>query len=157
MYKLNNINQTTPSRFVRHEPRRRIIYFCLHFIFWSYTFKLPPSGLPTNSDLNWTFLIFNLQVACYVVGDCFAARPSARTPTTAVGGLRNTNSGKTNEEHLQRQTNLVCCGFSPLVIRPEGGVCWCGSWLAYEWGTPALAEMILTEHFSQWGNIGLCS
>jgi hypothetical protein len=37
-----------------------------------------------------------IAAASYGVGDCFAARLSARTPTTAVGGLRNTNSGEKN-------------------------------------------------------------
>ena len=36
----------------------------------------------------------NARNILLVVGDCFAARPQAQTPTTAVGGLRNTNSGE---------------------------------------------------------------
>lgn len=35
-----------------------------------------------------------MQDVNYVVGDCYAAWPAARTPTTAVGRLRNTCSGE---------------------------------------------------------------
>jgi len=56
-------------------------------------------------------LIFNFEPSARVVGDCLAAKPSARTPNNGGDGLYERGSFK---EYRQRQKKY--CGLSVVIM-----------------------------------------